>query len=61
MKKIVLKPSTLGTISAICAAFSGLMFGCISLYCMIKGRDLMFLPFTLIGFVGSIVMWSNRK
>lgn len=49
------------TITAICAAVSGLMFGCLSLYFAVTHRDLMLIPFAIIGFVGMFVMWANRK
>lgn len=49
------------TITACCAAFSGLMLGFLSLAFLIKHDDLMFIPFAIIGFVGSAVMWANRK
>ena len=61
MKKFVLKASTVATITAICAAFSGFMFGCLSLHFMIERHDLMLIPFVLSGFIGSAVMWTNRK
>jgi hypothetical protein len=49
------------TITAICAAVSGFMFGCLSLNFMIERHDPMLLPFAIIGFLGSVVMWANRK
>lgn len=51
----------LATITAICAAISGLMFGCLSLHLAITRHDLMIVPFAIIGFVGSAVMWANRR
>ena len=61
MKKLVLKANTVATICAICAAISGFMFGLLSLHFMIERNDLMFIPFAIIGFVGSAVMFANRK
>lgn len=61
MKKFVLKANTVATACAICAAISGFMFGLLSLHFMIERHDLMLIPFAVIGFVGSAVMWSNRK
>lgn len=54
MKKIQL-------ISAICAAASGFMFGMMSLVYAIQHHDPMLIPFVIIGFVGSAVMWANSK
>ena len=48
-------------ITAICAAFSGFVFGCLCLHYFIEHHDWMILPFALIGFIGAAVMWSNRK
>ena len=61
MKKFVLKASTVATITAICAAVSSLMFGCLSLHFAITTHDAMFIPCVLLGFIGSAVMWANRK
>lgn len=49
------------TITAICAAFSGFMFACLSLSEAITRKDLIFVPFVIIGFLGALVMWANRK
>lgn len=49
------------TITAICAAVSGFMFGLMSLALLIDRGDLMLIPFAIIGFIGSAVMWANRK
>lgn len=49
------------TITAICAAFSSLMFGCLSIHFFIERHDPMILPFAAIGFLGAAVMWANRK
>jgi hypothetical protein len=48
-------------ITAICAAFSGLMFGLLCLHYYVERHDLMIIPFAIIGFVGALVMWANRK
>lgn len=49
------------TITAICAAVSSLMFAFMSLTLLIDRGDLMLIPFAIIGFIGSAVMWANRK
>ncbi len=61
MKKFVLKPSTVGLIAAVCAAFSSFMLGLLSLFFMIKEGELWHIMFVIVGFVGSAVMWANRK
>ena len=48
-------------ITAICAAFSAFLFGCLSVHFMIERHDLMLIPFALLGFIGSAVMFANRK
>lgn len=48
-------------ITAICAALSGFMFGILSLHYCIERHDLMLIPFAIIGFVGALVMFANRK
>lgn len=48
-------------ITAICAASSAFLFGLFSLSYGIAHKDPMLIPFTLIGFAGSLVMWANRK
>lgn len=58
MKKI---SKNMGTITAVCAAFSGFMFGCLSLFYLINRGDVMLAPFAIIGFIGAAVMWANRK
>lgn len=49
------------TICAICASVSSFLFGCLSVSFMIERHDPMLIPFALIGFIGSAVMWANRK
>lgn len=49
------------TFCAICSAFSGLMFGCLSMFAAITRHDIMFVPFAIIGFFGALVMYANRK
>lgn len=61
MKKLVLKANTVATACAICAAISGFMFGCLSLHFYIERHDPLIIPFAVIGFVGSAVMYFNRK
>lgn len=48
-------------ITAICAAFSGFMFGILSVYEGIERNDAVFIPLAVIGFLGALVMWANRK
>lgn len=49
------------TFCAISASVSAFLFGCLSVSFMIERHDPMFIPFALIGFIGSIVMFTNRK
>lgn len=49
------------TACAICAAVSGFMFGCLCLSFYTERHDVLLLPFAAIGFIGSLVMWANRK
>lgn len=49
------------TFCAISASVSSFMFGCLSVYFMIERHDQMLIPFALIGFIGSVVMFANRK
>lgn len=61
MKKLVLKANTLATIFAICASVSGFMFGCLSLHFYVERHDPLIIPFAVIGFIGSAVMFANHK
>lgn len=48
-------------ICAICASLSGFMFGVLSTFYGITRHDAMLIPFALIGFIGSAVMWANSR
>lgn len=50
-----------GTFCAICSAISSFVFGALCLYSTFTTKDMMYIPFVVIGFIGSMVMYANRK
>lgn len=50
-----------GTFCAICSATSSLLFGLLCIYFGFETKDMWYAPFALLGIIGSMVMYANRK
>lgn len=50
-----------GTFCAICSAASSFLFGLLCIYFGFKTKDMWYAPFALLGIIGSMVMYANRK
>lgn len=55
------KKFVFGTFCAICSAVTSFLFSVLCVFFFVKGGDVTYIPFAILGLCGSLVMYANRK
>ena len=55
------KKFVFGAFCACCSAVTSFLFGVMCVFFFVKGGDIMWIPFAILGVFGSLVMYANRK
>lgn len=55
------KKFVFGTFCACCSAVTSFLFSVLCVFFFVKGGDVTYIPFAILGLCGSLVMYANRK